>query len=949
MPRKRRSQVGANTEANVSEYGENDEAGERFFHPEELKQLIPVFREGCGVTEWINTIDHYQELYSWSEKTTLLYATCRLAGAAHQWFLGARQHILSWKDFKATILLAFPDHEDEANVHRKLSRCMKDSKESYENYVFRMNALGQKGKLSSAAIIKYVISGLSYDVLYPSIVSRQYASIYELLDQIRYCEANMELCKRRSFPSRSSSQKQPVSNPIPKRPEDPKSSSNPPSSTKRSDECFNCHGSGHISINCPHPQRRPRCSLCRKVGHDEQRCFKRNQSERQQSNNEPAINQVPKASGENTAYPISKEDEPLPTTEGKFLEVNSNSMVACIVIVGGLLRTMLALADSGCPVSLIKQSCIPEGLELSRTSDRDLVGVNDSKIEIVGAYSTFIMIDTSVYVANLTVVTDNTMKVDLIVGRRFLQDNGFCGLSFLPECSYDVEAMKNVFDGDVADASILFVDANDELDIGDTVETGALSGSVYELFKRDYWNREKPREPLVRHCVEIKLKEDRYYNATPLRLSDYERKQQNRIVQDMLSNGIIRESESPYSSRVVLTRKKNGEYRLCVNFKPLNKLVERNHFPLPIIEDQISKLQGRKYFTCLDMKNGFYHVDIAEGSRKYLSFVTEEGQYEFNKLPFGYTNSPAIFARYVMKVLKEFVDSGEIVVFIDDILASSVTVSEHMDLLSRLFRTLSDNHIELNVKKCSFLKTGIEFLGYYVTFNQIRPSDRHIENISNFPVPTNDKALQRFLGLMSYFRKFIYRYNHIASPLYELQNRRGSDFKFESRHYESFDKLKGALISKPVLCIYSPKLETQLHTDASSNGFGGILVQRQTCDNQFHPTMFFSRKTTAAESVLHSFELETLAIVYSLQRFRVYLFGIHFTIVTDCNSLKATLDKKDVNPKIARWALFLEQFDYAIEHRSGTKMQHVDALSRMYCLAIEETEESINVFENALT
>lgn len=931
---------------------------ERLFHPEELKQLIPLFREGGGVTEWILSIDHYREMYLWTEKTTLLYATCRLAGAAQQWFTGSRQMILSWADFMAGISLAFPDHEDEADIHRKLGKCVKDVKESYENYVFRVNAMGQRGRLSAAAIIKYTISGLSYDPLYNSIASKRYATIYELLEQIRYCESNQELCKKRTFVPKSFSPRPSSNNATPKKEETRVAGP----AVKRSDECFNCHGSGHISINCPEPQRRPRCSHCNKVGHDEQTCFKRN---RNQGDNRQAATggarQEPVAGGSgggsgggggtapNAAYPIEmqlqKENQP---NDEKFLSVDANSQVSSDVIVGGRLKAVKALADSGCPVSLIKQSFFVESIQLSRANDRDLVGVNDSKIQIVGAYSTSIIIDSNVYLANFTVVTDNTMKVDMILGRRFLQDNGFLGLKFKRADKFDVDAMKDVFDGDVADASILFVDDKVDLDIGDTDETRSLSGKVYELFDNDYLNRDKPCEPVVKHTVEIKLKEDRYYNATPQRLSEFERREQNKIVSDMLSKGIIRESESPYSCRVVLTRKKNGEYRFCVNFRPLNKLVERNHFPLPIIEDQIAKLQNRQFFTTLDMKNGFYHVDIAENSRKYLSFVTEEGQFEYNKLPFGFTNSPSIFARYVMKVLKPYIDSGEIVVFIDDILASTVTISDHLDLLSRLFRTLSDNHIELNVKKCSFLKTCIEFLGYYVTYNQIRPSDRHIENVSNFPVPTNDKSLQRFLGLMSYFRKFIFRFNNIANPLYDLLNRKESQFRFEPNHFESFERLKNALISKPVLSIYSPQLETQLHTDASSTGYGGILIQRQIFDNQFHPVMFFSRKTSADESKLHSFELETLAVFYSLERFRVYVFGIHITIVTDCNALKATLARKDVNRKIARWALFIDEFDHVIEHRSGAKMQHVDALSRMYCHVIEETDQSSNVFENAL-
>jgi transposase InsO family protein len=148
------------------------------------------------------------------------------------------------------------------------------------------------------------------------------------------------------------------------------------------------------------------------------------------------------------------------------------------------------------------------------------------------------------------------------------------------------------------------------------------------------------------------------------------------------------------------------------------------------------------------------------------------------------------------------------------------------------------------------------------------------------------------------------------------------------------------------LAIYSPFLETQLHTDASSGGYGAILLQRQLDDRLFHPVSFFSRKTTEAESRLHSFELEVLAVVYSLQRFRVYLFGMHFTLVTDCKSMKLTLEKRDINPKIARWSMFLENFDFEIVHRIGEKMQHVDALSRVEVLTIESSD--LNLFENTI-
>lgn len=269
------------------EEGDDDEArqrgaqraahgGERYFHPEELKQLIPLFKEGGGISDWIQIVDHYRVLYSWSSKTTLLYASCRLSGAAYQWYLGERPSIPAWDDFKARIEIAFPDHEDEADVHRRLAKIVKEGKESYDNYVFRMNAIGQKGKLSSSAIIKYIISGLSFDPLYGSIAIRKYATIYELLEHIRYCESNQDMCKRRSYSSKPSVPKASAIGGGKKNDENrPNTDGDGQAKRNIKDECFNCHGSGHISMNCPQPQRRSRCPLCNKVGHGEETCFKR--------------------------------------------------------------------------------------------------------------------------------------------------------------------------------------------------------------------------------------------------------------------------------------------------------------------------------------------------------------------------------------------------------------------------------------------------------------------------------------------------------------------------------------------------------------------------------------------------------------------------------------------------------------------------------------------------
>lgn len=240
------------------------------------------------------------------------------------------------------------------------------------------------------------------------------------------------------------------------------------------------------------------------------------------------------------------------------------------------------------------------------------------------------------------------------------------------------------------------------------------------------------------------------------------------------------------------------------------------------------------------------------------------------------------------------------------------------------------------------MQEEITFLGYVINEKGITPNPENIKAVTDFPVPRNFKEIHSFLGLTSYFRRFIQNFAFIAKPLYSLL-RKNSIFQFGDEQINSFECLKNLLVQKPILCIYNPLAETELHCDASSHGFGSILVQRQQ-DDKFHPIFYFSKRTTPVESKYHSYELEMLAIVYSLKRFRIYLQGIEFKIVTDCNSIKLALQKKEINPRILRWALELQNYNYLIEQRSGKQMMHADALSRKSILIIEG-----NSFERVLS
>lgn len=477
---------------------------------------------------------------------------------------------------------------------------------------------------------------------------------------------------------------------------------------------------------------------------------------------------------------------------------------------------------------------------------------------------------------------------------------------------------------------------NDGIDVDPLLPVAFASG-LRDLISCSYLNYDGPKVSASDAGMVIRLTSDVPIFSAPRRLSFREKQEVNDIVGDLLKQGIIRHSDSPYASPIVLVKKKSGETRMCVDYRALNKITVRDNYPLPLIEDCVAYLENKKYFSVLDLKSGFHQVRMSEDSAMYTSFVTPSGQYEYVRMPFGLKNAPSVFQRFISKILRRFTSTGRIVVYMDDIIVASKDFHEHVALLKDVLACVAENGLELKMSKCHFAYGEIEYLGYLVSSRGIRPSDGHLRAIRNYPRPRNTRELHSFLGLCSYFRKFVPSFSRKARPLLNLM-KRDANFEFTGECEAAFDYLRGSLSSAPVLAIYGPDRETELHCDASALGFGAVLLQRQD-DGKFHPTAYFSKSTSDAESRYHSFELETLAIIYALRRFRVYLEGIPFKVVTDCNSLTMTLKKRDINPRIARWALELENYNYEVHHRSGVSMGHVDALSRCKIVGVIDSED----------
>lgn len=323
-------------------------------------------------------------------------------------------------------------------------------------------------------------------------------------------------------------------------------------------------------------------------------------------------------------------------------------------------------------------------------------------------------------------------------------------------------------------------------------------------------------------------------------MSNSEQKEVEKQIQVWLESDVIQPSYSDYAANVLFVPKKDNTKRLCIDYRKLNLKIFKDKFPIPNMEDALDTLQKGNIFTTLDMENGFFHVKINERSRKYTAFSTPDGHYEFKRVPFGLCNSPSIFCRFVNVIFKDLINKKIIITYMDDIMIIARNYHEAMERLRIVLRRAEEYNLKIKWKKCTFLQNSIEFLGQEIRDGFIRSSENKTKDVFKYPPPTNVKQIERFLGFTGYFRKFIQNYAIIARPLSDLK-RKDVKFVFGPDQLNAFETLGRKVTERPVLRIYNPDAETQLHTDASQYGTSAILMQKH--NNNFHPVYFMSNKT----------------------------------------------------------------------------------------------------------
>lgn len=423
--------------------------------------------------------------------------------------------------------------------------------------------------------------------------------------------------------------------------------------------------------------------------------------------------------------------------------------------------------------------------------------------------------------------------------------------------------------------------------------------------------------------MEINTGNAKPIRCKPRRLTLLEQKELDVAIEDMLRQGVIRPSNSPWAAPIKLVPKPDGTMRPVISYVRLNDVTLADAMPLPHIDDLRTDLGKAKHFTKLDLYKGFWQIPVKESDKPKTAFVTHKGLYEFNFMPFGLRNGPPIFQRLVNTILSPLLGKG-VHVYVDDILIYSEEPVEHLRLVKKVIWLLRKANLRVNWDKCEIGRSCVEYLGMTLSAKGLHMSDRAIQKITALPPPTTPKEMTRFLALTGYYRRFIPGY---GKRVYELRAHARSEcptLTLTDVDVRTINNLKRTLTSAPLLKRYDPDKELIIETDACGKGIGAVLSQVH--DDGEHPVEFWSKALDKAQAKWCPRELEGYAVIQALLHWRHWCLGKRTILRTDHESLKyvLTADKG----KLGRWNELLREFDLIIEYKAGSNMGHVDYISR---------------------
>ena len=590
-------------------------------------------------------------------------------------------------------------------------------------------------------------------------------------------------------------------------------------------------------------------------------------------------------------------------------------------------RCLRALIDTGAEVNLVGDRLIAG--QVISAAEVNVVSVTGEAIKFIGNA----LVDIELEDRNTICVTAKVVKDSdcLILGMPFLRKNSGkldIGVMFLElnGRQYQVQPRPELFRCCQALLSCCRLDEEAEEQLTKALAATAEKHKepLAEVLREypDLWVKERiGRTHVASHA--INLTERRPISCRPRRYTLDQQAIIDKEVENMLVEGFIRPSASPYASGVVLVKKKTGDWRFCIDYRPLNRVTIRDQHPLPRINDLLMSIRDSRVFIALDLRAGYWQIPVRPEDIPKTAFRTHRGLYEFTVMPFGLVNAPASFQRLMEIVFGDLRWNG-VLTYLDDVLIHSPTFEGVMKLFRIVLDRLRKAGLTLRLSKCTFLPKELLYLGHIISEDGLRPNPKKLQALDDLRPPSNVSGVRSLLGFFGYFRMYIPRFAEIVEPWVALTRKGVKVWSWTEDHTKILGTLKNALAGALLAIPLEDDDDWVLETDASDIAVAAILSIKR--GSQLMPVEFGSSTLSATERRWAVREKEAYAIVWALRRYDCYLRGRQITVYTDHESLQWLLAA--TKGKLSRWAQTLQEYDLKICYRRGSEGAHVDCLSR---------------------
>ncbi|CAA7017008.1 unnamed protein product [Microthlaspi erraticum] len=484
---------------------------------------------------------------------------------------------------------------------------------------------------------------------------------------------------------------------------------------------------------------------------------------------------------------------------------------------------------------------------------------------------------------------------------------------------------RSVFESEFCEEGVVWALIATTPTTSDTTEAPPRLAMLLEEFS-DVFPAELPQSLLplrdIQHQIDL-VPGASLPNRPHYRMSPKEHEELRRQVEELVSKGHVRESLSPCAVPALLIPKKDGSWRMCIDSRAINKITVRYRFPIPRLDDLLDQIGTAKVFSKLDLKSGYHQIRIKPRDEWKTAFKTREGLFEWLVMPFGLSNAPSTFMRVMNQALRPYIGKF-LVVYFDDILVFSSNTEEHIDHLRLILLVLRRETLFVARQKCDFATDRVLFLGYVVSSKGLSMDESKVDAVRSWPTPHTVSDVRSFHGLASFYRRFVPNFSAIMAPLTDCMKE--GKLQWTEEAAAAFEVIKHKLTTAPILVLPDFEVPFELHCDASKLGFGAVLSQ------QSKPVTFYSEKLAGARSRYSTYDIEFYAIVQAIKHWKHYLFQREFILFTDHDALKHLDSQAKVSSRHASWIAFLQQFTFAIRHKSGKLNRVADALSRRHCL-----------------